>query len=149
MILVVHELDATFVKQKITIGAAPLLVTAMRPYLYKSLAPGGYVYLQVQDENGRPIKDSEHINVSSLSGSDYFHGYYKFLITVALQPNTDYFVALKSGGAYTPTDTDFVGWCNTYLFKNTGTEASYDADGYNAPLGLQIWEYKAISKGDQ
>lgn len=152
--LVVHELGLTGsfgnteLKQLITIGARDLLVFAIRPHLYKHLAPAGTIYLQVQDTNGKKIKDSESVTITDISASNYFHGMVKFEIDVALKKNTQYYVALKSGGGYSYASNAFVGWCNDYDLRRVETDYTTPSTvGVNSPLGMEIWVRKQITKG--
>lgn len=153
MDVVVHEVDETvgLPTQKITVGAKPIMVYALRPYIFKWLAPAGTVYMQIQDVNRRKIVDSESITITAISAQNYFHGYYRFLTSAHLRANTNYYIAMKTSG-YTYNSNAFVGWANSFALGNT-FEASYDdtglgATGIDAPLGLQIWAYKFTQKGD-
>lgn len=148
MTIVVHELNTEPVRMKIEVGSKPIMIYALRPYIYKHGSPSGSVYLQIQDALGNKIKDSESISISSLSVANYFHGFYKFLVTCGLSPNTEYCIEMKTTG-YTYASNAYIGWCNSFAFKNS-FEASYGppSTGLSAPLALQIWAYEHRTKGD-
>lgn len=153
--LVVHELGVTGafgnteLAQPITVGSEDLLVYAIRPHLYKHLAPAGSLYIQVQDSNGKKIKDSETVAISAITAvsGNYFHGVVKFEIDVALKKETQYRIALKSTG-YTYNVNAFIGWCNDYDLRRVETNFTTPSTvGVNAPLGMEIWTRKKIIKG--
>lgn len=110
----------------------------LRPHLFRWLSPSGSLYLQVQDENGLKIKNTETLAISSIGpGANYFHGNIQFLIDLPLKRATDYWVELKGSG-YTYSASAFVGWCpdpTTRSYSNT------DA------LACEFWERKHILKG--
>lgn len=153
MTLVVHELGLVTsfldgrVRQEIRVGDNDLEVGAIRPHLYKHLAPAGSVYLRITDENGGKIADSDSVTITSLSAENYWHGKVRFLISAALRRRTTYFVELKSTG-YTYAAGAFVGWCNDYDLRNIHP-ASYDtARGASAPLAMEVWTYGQVKNGE-
>jgi hypothetical protein len=139
----------TQLKQLITVGVKDLDLYAIRPHLYKHLAPAGSVYMQVQDSNGRKIKNSETIALSTIAsgtGSEsYFHGYIRFLIDLRLRRNTQYYLALVSTG-YSYSGSAFVGWCNDFDLRKVDPDFSNNA-GFNAPLDFELWARKDIRNG--
>jgi hypothetical protein len=145
MQIVVHEL-VTEVKQRILVGSKPKMLYAIQPYLYRHLSPAGSLYLQIQDTNGNMIANSETIAISSLPAGNYWHGFFRFLISAALKANTEYYVSLKSTG-YTYGAGAYVGWCNAFEFKNAFPASYGGASGFSAPLAMRIWENKFTSKG--
>lgn len=146
MRILVHELNVATVRQKIT-PTENLLVYAMRPYLFRWLAPAGTVFLRVTDADGRKIKDSEAITISSIGTGNYWHGYQKFLIDVALKADESYYVKLMSSG-YTYGALAYVGWVSSHSLNNAFASSYSGANGQTAPLGLQLWSYKFPTKGD-
>lgn len=147
MRIVVFEVNTTAVRQKLTTGAKPVMVSAIRPYIYKHLAPAGSVYLQIQDSAGNKIKDSEVIAISTLSVSNYFHGFYRFLVNFGFAANTTYYIELKTTG-YTYASNAFVGWCSSFDLQNSIGVTYSPSSGFSAPLGLQLWSYDHVTKGD-
>lgn len=145
MKLCVHELT-TELKQKIT-ATENLMVAAFRPYIYRHAAPAGSIFLEVQDANGKLIKKTGNTLISSIGSNTYWHGYYRFLLPVALKAGEDYYVSLKGSG-YTFGEPAYVGWANSFDHKNAFGAAYDGAEGLTAPLGLQIWAYKFPTKGD-
>lgn len=153
MNLVVFELGVSNpfgtsqVKQLITVGSRDLPLYAIRPHLYKHLAPAGSLYLEVQDANERKIKVSETLAISAIGSGNYWHGYVRFLIDLSLKANTQYYLALRSTG-YTYGASAFVGWCND--FDSTKVPRGYSTPssvGVNAPLDLELWTRRKITKG--
>lgn len=149
MLLHVHPL-VTEVKQAITVGERPMMVHAISIYLYRHLAPAGSLYVEIQDSTGKRIKVSETIAISAIGDqTKYFHGFYRFLISVPLKADTTYYVALKATGGYAFSELAYIGWGNAWAFKNS-FPVTYSAPfGKNAPLALRVWEQRFISKGDQ
>lgn len=101
-------------RQRFTVGDRNLEIYAIRPHLYKHLAPAGSLYLQLQDENGGKIKDSETIAISAISSASYFHGMVRFLVVASLRKETTYFLELKGSG-YTYGAGAHVAWV---MFQN-------------------------------
>lgn len=152
MTLVIHELGLVTsfldgrVRQEILVHDDDLQIGAIRPHLYKHLAPSGSVYLRITDENGKKIADSDSVTITSISSENYWHGKVRFLISAALRRRTTYYVELKSSG-YSYDPAAFVGWCNDYDLRNIHP-ASYDtARGASAPLAMEVWTYDQVKKG--
>lgn len=144
--IVVHELDSTVVRQQLTTLDKPIYIYALRPYVFRWLSPAGTAYMEIQDSNGKLIRVSESITIASIGTGNYWHGYYRFLVSIALRAETTYYFALKTSG-YTYASNAYLGWCNDFDKRNA-FGSSYDgANGMTAPLGLQIWGYKALNKG--
>ena len=152
MTLVVHELGLTtnfgggVARQEITVLDTDLHVGAIRPHLYKHLAPAGSVYLRITDTNGNKIADSDSVTITSLSAENYWHGKVRFLISAALRRRTTYFVELKSTG-YTYGGAAHVGWCNDYDLRNIHPASYANARGMSAPLAMEVWTYDQVKKG--
>lgn len=148
MQLVVHELETSGqVRQKITIGSRPQMVYAIRAMLFRYLSPAGTAYLEIQDENGKKIAVSDSVSIAAVGTGNYWTGYRRFLVSIALKANTSYYISLKASG-YTFSELAYLGWCNGWELRNA-FEADYDgAIGVNAPLGLQVWSYRTQNKGN-
>lgn len=151
--LIVHELGITGsfgnteLKQLITVGNRDILAHAIRVHLYKHLAPAGSVYLQIQDTNGKKVKDSEVLANTAISSASYYHGMIKFEIQAALKKNTQYYVVLKSSG-YTFSESAWIGWCNDYDLRRVPVNFTTPSTiGVNSPLGMEIWSRRKIIKG--
>lgn len=148
MQLVVHELETSGqVRQLITVGSKPKMVYAVRALLFRYLAPAGNLYVEIQDENGKKIATSATVSAATIGTGNYWTGYQRFLVTVALKANTSYYVSLKASG-YTFSELAYIGWCNSWEIKNV-FESDYDgAVGMAAPLGVQLWAYRTQNKGN-
>lgn len=147
MYAVVHELDSAVVRQKITVGGSPLMLHAVSAYVLRFGSPAGTVYLQLQDADGKKIADSESITITNIGSGNHWHGFYRFLMSVALKENTDYYLTMKSSG-YSYNASHYVGWCNAYEWKNAFPSTYSPATGKNAPLGMRLWGYSFTDKGD-
>lgn len=144
MYLMVNELNTFDLYQELTTPDRVVQVVHLRPHLYKHLAPAGSFYMQVQDTNGKKIKDSNALTAAEISSSNYFHGYIRFDISVTLRPETTYRFALMSTG-YTFSESAFIGWCNDWdYFRYTRDYTpAYDAQ---CPLDLEIWDKRLTEK---
>lgn len=139
----------TELKAPITVGDADLHLYCVRPHLYKHLAPAGSLYIQIQDVDGKKIKNSESIAISSITAvsGNYYHGYIRFLIDLTLKKNTAYNISLRSSG-YTYSTSAFIGWCNAFdLLKNATDYTTPPPTGYTAPYDLELWVRRQINKG--
>lgn len=142
MNLLVCELNGACF-QPVTTDENVIHITAIRPHLYKHLAPAGSFYIQIQDANGKKIANSNSLTAANISASNYFHGYVRFDINASLFPETQYRIALKSSG-YSYSDSAYIGWCTDYdLRKYTLTGF---ATGEAWALDMEIWQLKTIGK---
>lgn len=153
MNLVVHELGITGAFGNTTLKQAirptrDVFAYAVVLHLYKHLAPAGSLYVQIQDSNGRKIKNSDVPAISTISSANYFHGDVRFLIDFSFRNQVNYFIALKSTG-YTYASNAFIGWCNGFDLKKYPCDYTVPSTiGVNAPLDFAIWEKDTISKGE-
>lgn len=134
------------VRQLIRVGDEDLEIFAIRPHLFKHLAPAGDVFVRVTDLNGEKIADSENLTITSISGANYFHGKVRFLLTASLRRRTQYYFELKSSG-YTYDPAAFVAWCNDYDLRNIHSADYSYANGISAPLAFELWTYSQVKKG--
>ena len=119
------------------------------PYLMVQGAPGGSVYVQMQDENGGKIVDSGTISIATIADSnEVFHGWYAFGISASVRSGLSYRFELKTSGGYSYGASDFVAWCNAWELKNRYFPSYALAWGALAPLGLDIWERRYFQKGE-
>lgn len=120
----------------------------IRAHLFKHLAPAGSVYIQIQDANGRKIKDSNSVTITDITAQNYYHGYVRFALEFTFKAERTYYLALKSSG-YSYSAIAFIGWCNGFDLKKYGTSYTTPSIvGVNAPLDFDVWEYKTVSKGE-
>ena len=151
MNLVIHELGITgsfgntSLRQLITVGTEDLDLYALRPHLYKHLAPAGSLFMRIEDTNQKKIKQSETIAISTISSANYFHGYVRFLIGCTLKKNTQYYVSLHSTG-YTYSGSAFIGWCNDFDLRKVTADYSPN-NGVNGAMDFEIWRYQRLLKG--
>lgn len=142
MNLYVHELK-TVLSQEITTPARAVHIEAIRPHLYKHLAPAGNFKIQILDTDSNLVAESSTLTAADISASNYFHGYVKFTVKCTLSASTNYFIQLAAT-SYTFSGSAFIGWCNDYdLRKYTSS-----GEGIYSPLDMEIWEYKTKLRGE-
>lgn len=148
MRLNLYELDTTL-DLKLTAPSRPTFMTAVRPHLYVHLNPAGSLIMQLRDSAGTTLlATSDTVAISTITGSNYFHGYVRFDLNYGLMADTTYTFRLTSSG-YTYNVNSFVGWCNDFdLRKYSVANAIAPAEGYSAPFDMELWEIKTIQKGD-
>lgn len=147
MDLIVEDLSSGTVEQKFTTGDFPVNVVAVRPHLYKHLAPAGSITMQLRDASGSLLASSNAVTIASITAAsgNYFHGMIKFDLNAGLLPNTVYRFRMTTTG-YTHSDSAYVGWCRDFDLGRY--DSTYTSDsGLGAALGLEIWENKNVVKG--
>lgn len=144
MYLIVNELNTFALYQEMTTPDRVIQVVHLRPHLYKHLAPAGSFYMQIQDENGKKIVDSNSLSANDISASNYFHGYIRFDISATLRPETTYRFALKSTG-YTFSESAYIGWCNDWDHDRYARDYT-PANESVYPLDLEIWDKRLVEK---
>lgn len=149
MKIIVHELIATPLFQKIIVGENDINVSFVRLHLYKALAPAGSVICQIWNSEQRVIAESDPVTITTISAANYFHGEVRFDVKAALKANQAYYVALTSSG-YTYDANTWVGWCNDWdLNKVEVADDNILLTGLtNRPLLIELWEQKQISEGN-
>jgi hypothetical protein len=136
MDLIVHELK-TELKQEIEVKHQPIQLYAIRPHLYRHLAPSGTIYVELRDEGNNVIETSAGLPISSLPSGNYLHGYIRFYMRTNLRAFTKYNVVLKASG-YSFSESAWIGWCNDYDLRKA--EATYGGNtGLGAALDLELW----------
>lgn len=139
MKLLVHELQDE-VYQTIT-PSRNEIVEAIRPHLYKHNFPSGSVVVEVHDNIGCLIAQSDSINIADISDANFYHGYIRFYIKAYLKAGTTYRVVIKAQGGYTFSESAYLGVCNSFDFATY--PASYEPSlGVNSPLDIQVWTRK-------
>lgn len=142
MNLLVCELNGACF-QPVTTGSSVIHVTAIRPHIYKHLAPAGSFYIQIQDANGKKIANSNSLTAANISASNYFHGYVRFDVSASLFPETQYRIALKSSG-YSYSDSAYIGWCTDFDLRKYTLTGFQTGEGW--ALDMEIWQLKTIGK---
>lgn len=137
MHLIVHELKSLSLKQKFTTPDRFVDVVHVRPHLYKHLSPSGNFKMQIQNDEGGKISESNTLTAANISSSSYFHGYIRFDIKAHLRPNTEYYFALI-GSSYTFSESAYIGWCNAFDFGRYINTASQSYP--HAEMDMEIWE---------
>jgi hypothetical protein len=144
MNLILQELNTELVQAITTTKILNLY--AFRLHLYKQGNPSGSLFVRIKDAQGGTIADSEPISISSISNADYFHGYVRFLISYPLKINTEYFISLKQSG-YSFSESAFIGWVQDLGLQRV--TATYSPNtSYNSPLGLEVWAYEHLIRGE-
>lgn len=145
MNLIVFELEDSIYQEMMPVDTSQF-VSAIRPHIYKHNAPTGTLTIQVQDQNGRMIKESDVVNISDISSANYFHGYIRFDITIGLMIGKTYRIALVAAGGYTFSESAYIGWCNGYDLGKYNL--SYESNStFEEPLDMEIWSLQEVTKG--
>lgn len=140
MQLVVHEIKADGVSQQV-VPTRTMLLSAIRPHIYKHGSPTGSLIVQVCATDGTVIAESDPLTISSISTATYFHGYVRFDVKASLRRNASYLIKVMSGDGYSFSESAYCGVCSDFdLNKYT---KQYTPTGYNDdPLDLEFWELK-------
>ena len=141
MDLIVLENTASFHPTQTFTPTKDMNLVAVRPHIYKHLSPTGTLKVQILDENGYLIDESESITISTISSANYFHGYVRFYIDTSLQSGRTYQMRLKADGGYTFSESAYVGICNDFDLRKV-TAGYSPSDGYRAALDFELWERK-------
>lgn len=144
MKLLIHELQTTL-RQKITVGDKPIIVEAIRPYLYKHNAPAGDLTVKILDDSLTELAESDAVTITDISGVAFFHGLVRFDISVGLERNTDYWIELVPSGGYSFSESAYVGW--NLGFDLGLVDSDYTpSTGLNSAFIAEIWERKAVAR---
>ncbi len=150
MRLVVIELEDDDLKQEIIVKNRNVNCQVIRPHLLRFANPSGSLFIQIQDANGQPIKDSNTVAISTLFDTDnltHFHGYIQFDIDFHFKKETIYNISLRSTGGYTFAEPNYIAWCNDWEHRKYN--AAYTPNGDTAgALDLEIWSKDDQVKGD-
>jgi hypothetical protein len=143
--LLIEEVRSTPLFQQLT----PLrdsVIYAVRPHLVKYGAPTGTLTLQILDTNNEVQFQSSPLDVTTISASNYWHGYQTFNIKAAVKKNNDFRVGLVAGGGYSFSESAYIAWANGYdLGKYAPTYPK--PYGLNAPRDLEVWDYYEQKRG--
>jgi hypothetical protein len=121
-------------------------IYAIRPHIYKHGSPAGSLVLDVLDANGKLIKSSSAVTISSISTANYFHGYVKFDISLPVTSGKTYQIKLRGTG-YTFSASAYIGWCNDFDLRKYTADYSPNT-GIDAALDMEIWSGRRPQKGD-
>lgn len=148
--LIVDELGrgtSTYLQQKITIGARPMIIVAIRPKIYKHNNPAGSLKMEIRDASQNLLAESNTVTIQSLTDvtNAFAHGYFQFDVNVGFAANTDYYVRMVSTG-YTFAENAFVGWCRGFELGKYEELFSYGG-GLASAFDFEAWENKNLSKG--
>ena len=137
----VAELDTSDgdVQQQITVGSSNLNVEAIRPHIYIHNMSSVTMRIHVLDANEKLIKISDTYTAGN--SGNYFHGYIKFAISVALKASTSYIIRLTADSPYSFSESSYVGWV-------TDTYDRFITPTHSAPataLGMEIWVRKQLT----
>lgn len=138
MTLIIHELKAAGLTQTVT-PERNTIVTAIRPHIYRHLAPTGSLKLELYDDSDVLVAESENVEIPDIGTMDYFHGYVRFYINAYLKKDVEYTIKLVGEDGYTFNESAFCGWANGFdLAKYPITTTPTNSMQY--PLDLEIWE---------
>lgn len=116
-----------------------LFVVAIRPHLYIHGAPTGTVKVQIQDSNGRLVKESPSQTITGLKALAYAHKYYRFDLETSLIAGEAYRIAIVCGDGYSFSESAYVGVCQDW--DGTKTDLEYTPGGdFEKPLDIEIWQ---------
>lgn len=135
--LFIKEIDGSQSFQTIT-PTSNLIVEAFRPHIYRHNSPTGSLRIKVNDNNGKLIKQSSAVTISSIGTLAFFHGLVKFDINVGLQKDQSYRIELVGEGGYTFSESAYIGWVNDFDLRRVSASYSPNVD-FNAALGMEIW----------
>lgn len=139
--LIVHELEGSLF-QKLTVGARPIQLSAVRPHLIRYGAPAGTLKLQIQTEAGDLIAESAALPAAGVgSAAAYWHGYQRFLIDSHLKENTTYRLAIVGASGYAFSEAAYIGWVNDDSYRKV-QPTYYPNRGGSAPLDFELWEIR-------
>ena len=139
--LIVSECNPSVYQQGV--ATKNMNVVAIRPHLYIHGSPTGTIKVEIQDENGFMIDESETLDLTDprFKTLAYAHGYYRFNLASTLIKDVAYRVAVVCGGGYTFSDSAFVGVCLDW--DGTKQEVGYTpGNSFEYPLDFEIWERK-------
>jgi hypothetical protein len=141
--LVVDDLDTTLT-QKVT-PTETLILGAIRPHILIFGNPAGCLRVDIYDSaNTTLLKSSEDLMISDIKTQgniteSYFHGYIRFNIDWGLVKDTEYSIRLEGLAGYSPTVSDYIGWCRD--FDTRKYTASYTPnEGFNSSFDIEFWQ---------
>jgi hypothetical protein len=114
------------------------IVEAIRPHLYKHNSPTGSVFVEIQNEQGEFIAQSNTVSIASIADEPFYHGHIRFDIKAYLKKGMVYRIHIKAADGYAFTEAAYVGVCNAYDLSAYPPEYTPN-QGASAPLDIQMW----------
>lgn len=140
MKLVVHELEADGVEQKMT-ATKNVILEAIRPHLYRHNFPVGSLKMQILTLDDDLVAESETIDIADIGSMAFFHGYVRFFISAYLGEGVTYKFKLVGGDGYSFDESSYCGWCNSFDLEKY-PKAYTPVNSLYYPLDLELWERK-------
>ncbi len=140
MKIIVHELEASAIEQRLT-PSKNTIVEALRPHIYRHNFPTGSLKLQILDMSDTLVGESENVDISDIGSENFFHGYVRFLINAYLAKDTTYKFQLVGEDGYTFDESAYCGWCNAYDLAKYPTPTT-PLNSLHHSLDIEIWERK-------
>lgn len=141
--LVVDDLNTTLT-QKVT-PTETVIVAAFRPHILIHGNPSGCLRVDIYDSTDTTLlKSSEDLMISDIKTQagiteSYFHGYIRFNIDWGLVKDTEYSIRLEGLAGYSPTASDYIGWCRD--FDTRKYTATYSPnEGFNSAFDIEVWQ---------
>lgn len=142
-ILVEEVITSLFTER--TVGDSIIDMVAVRPRLYRHLAPAGNVLVRLTDLNDNLIAVSNSRSIAAIGTGNYWHGNAVFTIAAQLRANTTYRFHVVTSG-YTFAEAAYLGWVNGW--PNSRAHESYSpARGPTLAFDMEIWSYQKVEKG--
>lgn len=136
------------VRQLMRVLTEPKMIKGIRVNLIRVGSPAGSVFAQLQTAGGVEMISSDSRTISSLGSGNNWMGLVPFDLEAGLLANTNYFFSLGISG-YTYSEAAHLAWAVDWGYddegKNPGFYTPYGVD--DAPLDIEIWEKKLITKG--
>ena len=138
MKLIVEEIiQSKTLYQEIT-ASENIDVIAIRPRIYKHLAPVGTLQIKITDASGNIIAISNSVTITDINSANYSHTYYKFDIATQLFSGNTYRIYIYNSG-YTFSESAWCGWCRTLDLGRVDCDYS-PCIGMDSPFDFELWQ---------
>lgn len=137
MTLIVHEIKDFQIYQSVK-PDENTMVQVVRPHLYIKGTCSGIVRVQITTLDDVLISVSNEINITDISPSGEYHGYVSFNLNAHLKKDELYKIQVVCSGAYSFSESAFVGVCNGYDLAKYEHAQPITHQRF-APLDIEIW----------
>lgn len=145
MDLVVEEFKTKVLKQEME-ASSNQLIEAVRPHLYVHNTPSGSFTVTLENSDSQVFATSNTIAISTVSATNFFHGYIKFDFDAAVHVDDNFFVAITMSGGYTFAEANYVGWCKDFDLRKYTPDFTPNV-GFSSALDLEIWGKQFRTRG--